>query len=154
VSHDLLNANQRRHFEVLLSMIERALLHVERTARLRDFPPSVLSAVTYDLPEDFAARLPSPLREARTTIGSLAALLQLSQHRTSARRSVQAALSTCIIRIDDASPQELTGYGAVHPQLFTEMGPLLDDLRKTLTMLSNLASRPASGRADGGGDRP
>lgn len=150
-SADLLNPNQRRHFEVLFSMLEEELIRVERLSREPASSAGALTIVEDDLPPDFAARAQPLVAATRRLVSELAAHLRLGPRRISRRRRVHAMVTAGIIRIDDSSPEELRGYGALDPRFISEVGPALASIRSSLEALSALVAetpRKSASRQD------
>jgi hypothetical protein len=147
-AHQFLNANQRRHFEVLLAMLEDELDRIDRLALEPASPPAALTVLDDDLPADFANRARPMMEATRTIVRDLAARLRLKPRRVSRRRSISAALTAAIIRIDDSSPDELRGYGAVDPRFAEEFGPALDSIRESINGISALLGRHRAARRE------
>ena len=147
-AHEFLNANQRRRFEVVLAMLEDELGRIDR---LTSEPASLTAALTVlddDLPADFANRARPMMEATRTIVRDLAARLRLKPRRVSRRRSISAALTAAVIRIDDSSPDELRGYGAVDPRFAEEFGPALDSIRESISGISALLKRHRAARKE------
>jgi len=133
----VLNAHQRRHFEVLLSELEAALDRIEalgQSAQRR----GVLSVMDDDLPAGFPERARPLLDALRAEIARFAGQLGLSQLRRSRRRAVEALILAETISIDDSSAGQLRGYGAVDPRFATQVAPALAGLRRQLLALGEL----------------
>jgi hypothetical protein len=145
--HDILNRNQRRHFEVLFSLLEEELIRIERLATEPAASASTLTIVDDDLPPLFADRARPILAATRTLVKDLAGELRLVPRHVSRRRSINAALTTAMIRLDDSSPSELRGYGAVDPRFVTEVGPALNAIRESVAALAALLAEPSSRRS-------
>jgi hypothetical protein len=151
--HELLNPNQRRHFEVLFSMLEEELVRIERLATEPLAPARTLTIVDDDLPSQFADRARPLLAETRRLLSDLSAELRLSPRHLSRRRSIHAALTAAVIRIDDSSPTELRGYGPVDPRFVTEVGPALNAIRDAIVAVASLLE-PATRRAVSRKEKP
>jgi hypothetical protein len=147
-AHEFLNANQRRRFEVLLSMLEDELGRIVRVATEPAAPTAALTVMDDDLPADFANRARPMVEGTRGMIRDLAARLRLKPRRVSRRRSISAALTAAVIRIDDSSPDELRGYGAVDPRFAEEFGPALDSIRESINGISALLGRHRAARRE------
>jgi hypothetical protein len=147
-AHEFLNANQRRHFEVLLAMLEEELGRIDRLAAEPASPTAALTLVDDDLPAGFAGRARPMLEVTRGMIRDLAARMRLKPRRLSRRRSINAALTAAVIRIDDSLPDELRGYGAVDPRFAEEFGPALDSIRDSINGISALLGRHRAARRE------
>jgi hypothetical protein len=139
----VLNANQRRHVEVVLSKIEDSLARVEALCDPAYRAGGILTVVEDDLPHDAAAHARPIIAEIRETVARLATDHHLDRRRLSRRRTVQALLTSEIIRIDDSSPNQLRGYGAVDPRYTDEVAPRLREIRKGLAALATALRGPA-----------
>jgi len=151
--HELLNPNQRRHFEVLFSMLEDELLRIERLATESEMPARNLTVVDNDLPLHFADHARPLLAATRRLVSELASELRLKPRRVSRRRSIHAALTAAVIRIDDSSPSELRGYGDVDPRFATEVGPAVNAIRESVVALASLLE-PATPRVVSRKEKP
>jgi hypothetical protein len=111
----VLNENQRRHFEVLLSMLEESLQRIETLSSSLSMNGR-MSIVKDDLPSTFILEAEPLIASIRARIGRLAAVLELTPRTVSKRRTISALLTAAIIRIEDSSPEQLRGYGTVDPR--------------------------------------
>ena len=135
---DLLNDNQRRHFEVLFARLEEELLRLEYLT-VRDGDRSArLITLEDDLPPDFDVQSAPLLARLRRSIRGAATLLHLRSRRVSRRRSIKAILTAATVRIEDSGPGELRGYGVVNPEFDREVGPALSEIKAMLMELSSL----------------
>ena len=132
---NVLNDNQRRHFEVVLSQLEAALDGIEALGRPAE-PREGLTVLDDDLPADFLGRAGPLLESLRAQIAQLAGLLGVSQIRRSRRRAVEALITAETISIDDSSAHQLRGYGDVDPRFATVVAPRLRRLRESLLALA------------------
>ena len=143
---DVLNAHQRRHFEVVLSMLEDTLRRLEQLAEGAP-SNSVLTIIEDDLPADFAADAAPYLAGVRERIATLADALRLQPRRVSRRRTVRALLTAEVVRLQDSSAAQLRGYGAVDPRFANAVAPALDEIISRLEALSSqLRGGPRSTR--------
>ena len=134
----VLNENQRRHFEVLLSMLEDSLVHVEELCDVSRPSDTILTVVDNDLPPRAADLARPVVRGIREQIARLASDLQLPPRRVSRRRTIRALLTSEIIRIDDSAPDQLRGYGSVDPRYADAVAPQLREIRSALVQLTEL----------------
>jgi dGTP triphosphohydrolase len=132
----VLNENQRRHFEVVLSMLEDAVARVEALCNPELATNGVLTVVEDDLPHGAARRAQPLIESIRAQIARLASDLQLAPRRVSRRRVVQALLTSEVIRIDDSTPSQLRGYGVVDARFDAVVAPRLGEIRDTLMNLA------------------
>ena len=142
-----LNAHQRRHIEVVLSMLEAEMNEVERIALGGRTGPDTLTQVDHDLPADFAERMPPHVDAIRARVRELTHALSLSARRAPNRRTIHATLTAAIIRLDDSSAAELRGYGRVEPRYATEVWPVLSDIRASLMAIDQLLAEDPSALA-------
>jgi hypothetical protein len=142
----LLNAHQRRHFEVVLGMLEDTLSRIEQLAQ-GGTSSSMLTIVEDDLPADFATRAAPQLAAVRERITSLADTLQLRPRRLSRRRTVRALLTAEVVRLEDSSAARLRGYGTVDPRFADAVGTVVEEIIRELRSLSSqLSGSPPSTR--------
>src|SRR6266567_2178743 len=110
----LLNANQRRHFEVLLASLEDALAEVIVAAESPDRGDDrALAVVRHDLPDGFADAALPRIAEAAALIRAAAERWQLSPRELSLRRAVRATLTAQLIRLEESTVEGLRGYGPI-----------------------------------------
>jgi hypothetical protein len=133
----VLNENQRRHFEVLLSMLEESLQRIETLSSSLSMNGG-MSIVKDDLPSTFILEAEPLIASIRARIGRLAAVLELTPRTVSKRRTISALLTAAIIRIEDSSPEQLRGYGTVDPRFALDVAPRLREIRKALALLGSL----------------
>jgi len=142
----VLNENQRRHFEVVLSMLEDSLTRIEALCNPASATPDVLTLVEDDLPDDVARRAQPVIESIRAQVARLASDLELAPRRLSRRRAVQALLTSEVIRIDDSARHQLRGYGAVDPRFDDVVAPRLGEIRDALMGLAHtVRGKPAGG---------
>lgn len=133
----VLNDNQRRHFEVLLSMLEDSLARIDELCS----EPSTnrtLTIVNDDLPPKFAVDAEPLMTSIRARVVQLAAALNLSPRSLSKRRAIATLLTAEVIRIEDSAPERLRGYGSVDPRFADEIAPQLREIREELARLSSM----------------
>lgn len=137
-----LNANQHRHFEVFLSMLQDALAEIEALAAPAAGRPDGLVWYHDDLPSDFDAAIQPLLVSLREDIRQLAELLEITPQRRSRVRLIRALATSEIVRLDDSYAEKLRGYGAVDPRAGARINPILDQMRADLgQLLSSSAVR-------------
>jgi hypothetical protein len=142
-----LNEPQRRHFEVLLAMLEDAITEIQRLADPRSSPSSgSLTRYADDLPPTFAAAAGPLLDALRAQIGRLSADLSLTPRHRSRRRAIRALLLAETVRIEDSHVDALRGYGTVDPSARAIVQPVLDEIHATLATLVRLLDAPPPAR--------
>jgi hypothetical protein len=129
---DILNENQRRHYQVLLSMLSQSAGRVELLAASPPASESAFARYDHDLPPNFAARIAPHLRALREVLSRLARQLHIEPKRVSLRNSVRALLVTEIVRIEDSLATGLRGYGQVDSRVREQLDPLLQELMREL----------------------
>jgi hypothetical protein len=136
----VLNANQRRHYEVLLAGLENALAELG-TALSKPEGEShahALTTVREDLPAGLADAVAPRLARARALIHAAAAGWGLTARETSRRRTLKAALTAQLIRLEEGSVDHLRGYGDIHPDAAGEVDPVLSELHAIVADLLTL----------------
>lgn len=133
----VVNANQRRHFEVLLSRLEESVVRIERLLddRVAIAGPT-LAVMDHDVPPAFHDHATPVLHELRRRIERLAHLLGVEPRRVSRRRLIAATLNAEAIRVEDSLSPQLRGYGHVDPSVHQHLDPLLIDITASLTELA------------------
>lgn len=132
----ILNAHQRRHFEVLFARLEDSLTHVEALLEVADAPREVLAREELDVPAEFR-ELSAPVIEAlRVQIRELAAALELRPRHLSRARAIAATLSAEAIRLEDSLSPRLRGYGEVDPSVPRHLDPALQAMARALGALA------------------
>lgn len=133
-----LNANQRRHFEVLFARLEASLTRVDTL--LTKEPPRhhVLSIEDQDIPDGFRESAAPVLAELRQRIVLLAAALDLKPRTLSRARTVAATLSSEAIRLEDSLSSQLRGYGVVDPSVVEHLDPALKQMAQALGALGSI----------------
>jgi hypothetical protein len=137
----VLNENQRRHFEVVLSMLEDSLTRIEALCNPASATLGALTVVEDDLPDGVARRAQPVIESIRAQVARLALDLELSPRRLSRRRAVQALLTSEVIRIDDTSSGQLRGYGAVDPRFDDVVAPRLGEIRDAIMSFARMLRR-------------
>jgi hypothetical protein len=132
-----LNDSQRRHYEVLLSRLERTLVHLETAAR-GDDARTTLTVVEEDLPPRFEQESAAVIDEARQQLAALAQSLSLRPRVESRRRVCRALLTSDLNGLTDATSKRLRGFGDVDPSLAEHLDPALERLRGTVSRLADL----------------
>lgn len=137
----ILNANQKRHFEVFLAHLEDLLLRVETLLVPSLGGARTLSVIENDVTEDFRENAAPVLRALHQRIDELARELSLQPRRVSASRVISATLSAAAIRVEDSMSSQLRGYGEVHASVSKQLDPVLDNMAQTLNGLSAVLRR-------------
>jgi hypothetical protein len=128
MTSDILNANQRRHYHVLLTMLAQSAGRLAEIASPRHTGDSPFLTYDNDLPADFAARIAPHLDALRATLDSLAQRLDMRSKRVSRRNAVRAILVTDIVRLEDSMARGLRGYGQVDNRVRDVLDPMLQAL--------------------------
>jgi hypothetical protein len=132
-----LNANQRRHFEVLLARLEESLSRIE-SLMVDHGPPEHLMTVTEDdLPAAFRKTAPPVIDQLRREIEQLSIILDLRPRRVSRRRTVSAILTAEAVRFEDSLASQMRGYGAVDSSVVQYLDPRLEHIARTLNALAS-----------------
>lgn len=142
----LLNEHQRRHFEVVLAMLQDVLAEVEQLASPVFHGTGALTLYQADLPEDFAAAIHPFLSAVRQRIGHLAAALGVRPRLMSRAQAIRALLTAEMVRLEDSTTKQLRGYGAVDPRFADEVEPVLREMRDVLASVIALLDTPATAR--------
>ena len=147
--HTLLNGPQRRHFEVLLAMLQDTLAKVERLAS--EAAPEAGGLVVYkeDLPPGFAASIEPMVTELRRLIARLSADLGLRRRAVSRTRSIRALLTAEMVRIEDSTADKLRGYGPIDPRVSTAVDPVLRELHALLGSILMVVDSTPMKRTEG-----
>lgn len=143
----LLNANQRRHFEVLFSMMEDALTRVETRVGPGGVSRNALNSYQDDVPHGIERAVFEEVAELRRDIAAIAESFALAPSVRSRRQALQALLVAEIVRLDDSFSNRLGGYGPVHPLLQSTLDPTLLRMRthfETVLRVLKQATREGS----------
>ena len=132
-----LNANQRRHYEVLLTRFEESLSRIESLMADGARPEHILSITEDDLPPAFRETAAPRLDQLRHEIVQLSILLDLRPRRVSRRRTISAILTAEAVRFEDSLASQMRGYGQVDPSLEQHLDPRLEDIARTLEALAS-----------------
>lgn len=143
----ILNEAQRRHFGVLLGMLEDTLFAIERIAR-EDTEPARLRGVEHDLPGGFEAEMQREFAPVRARLHALADGLGLDMRLESDARRAHALLMAAIVRLEDSTSDRVRGYGAVDPSVSRVMDPVIGEMHASLTRLAARLAAP-DGRREG-----
>lgn len=130
-----LNANQRRHFEVLFARLEDSLTKLEQALGERG-ASAVLTIMNDDVPPTFRASAALELPRIHAEIARLTLLLGLTPRVTSLRRTIGATLTAEAVRVEDSLSGQMRGYGAVDPSVGEQLDPVLTALAQSLRQLS------------------
>ena len=128
-----LNANQRRHYGILIAGVDTTLGKIE--GMLAAAPSAGLAQPLPDLPASFQTDAPPILARVRQALRRLALGLELEIHPMSQRQTCRALLRSEINRIEESYSTQLRGYGAVDESLGKVLDPLLRDVRSDLGAL-------------------
>lgn len=131
----VLNANQRRHFEVLFARLEDSLEKVSSILASRDDQGRVLTTVHRDLPPAFRLHAEPIIEKLRRQISELATALSLEPRTLSIARVVGASLNAEAIRLEDSLSPQLRGYGAVHSSIPEQLDPVIEGMARELNGL-------------------
>lgn len=132
-----LNANQRRHYGILIAGLEASLEKIEAALAGPPATPG-LARVQADLPPAFQDAAPALLAHVRDALRRLARGLALETSPISQRQNVRALLRSEINRIEESYSTHLHGYGAVDASVGTVLDPMLRDVRADLSTLIGL----------------
>jgi hypothetical protein len=133
----VLNANQRRHFEVIFAGLDASL---ERILDLVDGRASgaLLRPVTGDLPNGFADAARDAAVRVRAMIAGVASDAELAARPVSRQQTCRATLTSEIVRLDESGAAQLRGYGAVDPSMAEHLDPVVRSIRDELASLRAL----------------
>ncbi|MFN2637204.1 MAG: hypothetical protein ABR585_09275 [Gemmatimonadaceae bacterium] len=133
----LLNEPQHRHFEVFLTMLEEALIEIQRLSNTAPHRTgdNVVLVHDADLPAGFNESSEPVLRSIRREMSVLAQLLKIETRHQSPARTTKALLTAELVRIDDSYADKLRGYGAVDARAKAAIDPILDKIRSGVTAL-------------------
>lgn len=132
----VLNANQRRHFDVLFARLEDSLDKVGRLLGTPDEHSRVLTTVHDDVPPSFRAHARPLIADLRRQIVDLAEALSLEPRTVSTARVIGASLSAEAIRLEDSLSPQLQGYGVVHQSVPERLDPAIQAMAQTLNQLA------------------
>jgi hypothetical protein len=136
----VLNAHQRRHFEVLFTRLEDSLARVESLlGEDAPAPGAMLSLSENDVPPGYRGHAAPILAALREQIGGLASALALHPRRVSRSRTIGATLNAEAIRVEDSLSRNLRGYGDVDPSVARLLDPILTGIARTLKDLAAAA---------------
>jgi hypothetical protein len=132
-----LNANQRRHFEVLFARLEESLSKVKSLMANHGLPDYMMSVTEDDLPPVFRTTAPPLLDQLRREIEQLSVILDLRPRRMSRRRTIAAILTAEAVRFEDSVASQMRGYGSVDSSVVQHLDPRLADIARTLNVLAS-----------------
>jgi len=135
----VLTEGQRRHFTVLLAVLEETLHDVEAIAAGRSRSGKLVRA-EHDLPPGFAEAMRPYTARIRERIRALADGLDVESRRLSDARRTQALLLTSVVRLEDSTADKLRAYGEVDPRVARVIGPLIADLHAAFGSLLALVN--------------
>ena len=131
----ILNANQRRHFEVLFARLEDSLDKVSTLLDSREDRRRVLTTVHHDVPPAFRVHAAPVIEDLRHQIATLATALSLEPRTLSISRVIGASLNAEAIRLEDSLSPQLRGYGALDPSVPEQLDPVVEGMARELNGL-------------------
>ena len=137
-----LNANQRRHFEVLFARLEESLSRIESQMFDHELPDSLMNVTEDDLPPAFRKTAPPLIDQLRREISQLSGILDLRPRRVSRRRTISAILTAEAVRFEDSLASQMRGYGPVDSSMVEHLDPRLEDIARTLNALASSLRAP------------
>src|SRR5476649_2317948 len=126
-----LNANQRRHYGILIAGLEATLEKIEAAVTGTPGAPG-LARVVADLPPAFQATAPAILTRVRHALQRIARGLALETSPVSQRQVCRALLTSEINRLEESYSTHLRGYGTVDDSVGTVLDPMLREVRADL----------------------
>lgn len=120
----VVNYAQRRHFAVLIILLEESLGEIEAVAAGATNRDG-LRRPAHDLPADFDHALAEAGSRIRAHVAHLSRLLDLKAETVSDARRVQAQLMANMVRIEDSTSAKILGYGEAHPSVSLIIDPLV-----------------------------
>lgn len=141
-----LNANQRRHFEVLLARLEESLSRIESLMVDQGPLDSLMNVTEDDLPAAFRQTAPPLIEQLRREIGHLSGILELRPRRVSRRRTISAILTAEAVRFEDSLASQMRGYGLVDSSMVEHLDPRLAEIARVLNALASSLRAPHPGR--------
>jgi len=132
----LLNANHRRHYEVVFARLEDALSQLaEPTVPFSDREPHALTIIHDDLPPGFADAAAPRIARARQLIRAAATRWGLTPRQVSRRRVLRASLTAQLIQLEESRASGLRGYGEVGEGAAVEIDPVIAELHPLVAEL-------------------
>ncbi|MFI5207437.1 MAG: hypothetical protein ACHQX4_05390 [Gemmatimonadales bacterium] len=131
----VLNEPQRRHYAVLLAMLEETLREIEHLASGAPLGGR-LTPVHSDLPPETMRLLVGECAQIRQRVYALAERLGVPSRPASATSRVHAALIASVVHLEDSTADKLAGYGAVDASVERLIDPTIVELRKRLGALA------------------
>jgi hypothetical protein len=132
-----LNANQRRHYEVLFARLEESLAKVESLIVDHGLAEHTLSVTVDDIPPAFRITAPPLIDQLRREIEQLSGTLGLRPGRVSRRRTISAILIAEAVRFEDSLASQMRGYGLVDSSVIQHLDPRLEYIARTLNVLAS-----------------
>jgi hypothetical protein len=132
-----LNANQRRHYEILFSRLELSLEQIERAIRGETLNTQLTTSID-DLPERFIAEAGPMIAALRAETLEIVRSLGLRPREVSRRRTIQALISSEMNGVQDGLATRLRGYGDVDASVAEHLDPQLKRLHTGLAELGAL----------------
>jgi hypothetical protein len=125
----VLKEPQRRHYEVVLASLQRALADIEALTDAHETDETgQLTVFDRDLPADFSGRIRFALRSARGRIAQIVQLLNITPRHRSRAAAIRAAITSAMLRLEDSHSYKMRGYGMVDGSVATHLDPLIDEL--------------------------
>jgi hypothetical protein len=135
----VLTDGQRRHYTVLLAMLEETINEVEAMTEGRN-AGGRLRHQTGVLPERLRTTAQPLLERVRSDVGALARLLAVEPQEVSRVRRLQALLLSTIVRLEDSTSDKIRGYGEVDPGVARAVDPALHRIHGALENLAALVA--------------
>ena len=135
----LLNAPQRRHYEVQLGMLLETLGELEDLVASPEGWSNALVKYEDDLAPELKDKITRLLESLRAEIIDLAGILAIEPIHRSSARLVRAMVTSEMVRLDDSYAAKLKGYGPVDPRAKDVIDPCLDRIRADLAELLKLS---------------
>lgn len=139
-TESLLNPDQARHLLSVLRHANETAAIIKRIMTGED--ASLLRPLRLDLSAGEERRIHDEVVALAAVIASTAESFSLVADPRDGRRVIHSRLSTLWAGLEDARPPNLGRYGDVHPQLYTALDPVIDELiARVLTILA-IVDRP------------
>jgi len=139
-----LSDGQRRHFAVLLELLEQSLNEMEEIAA-HGGSSTRLRLQSHDLPGDFAATIAPHLAAVRREAYDLWARLGVQPREASQARRLHALVMACVVRLEDSTADKLAGYGDVHDAIAPALDPVIRRMHAELSTVAALTAAAEAG---------
>jgi hypothetical protein len=131
-----LNANQRRHYEVLFARLEESISKIQ-SLMVNEWPEYTMTVSEDDLPAAFRQTAPPQLDKLRREIAQLSNILDLRPRTASRRRTISAILTAEAVRFEDSLASQMRGYGQVDSSVRQHLDPRLENIARILNALAS-----------------